>query len=184
MTTLSQTKSLPEVLTFSEAKYYIFSTAFVAAAVFFPWLVHQFHIAGQIFLPMHFFVLIAGFLFGWRTGFLTGIISPTISYSLTQMPVMALLPQVVLELAVYGLVIGVFREKNFNIWISLFSAMVLGRLARILFIIAFLPKMNALQFIQSSLPGIILQLALIPVIVYLLQRFLLEKKNKLHEKAF
>lgn len=169
-------QALPEVLTFLEAKYYIFSTVFVASAVFFPWVAHQFHIAGQIYLPMHFFVLIAGFLFGWRTGIFVGIVSPIISYSLTQMPAMILLPQVVIELLVYGLAIGILREKNLNIWISLFSAMILGRLARIIFILVFASKMDPVKFIQISLPGMILQLALIPVIIYLLQKFAFGKR--------
>lgn len=173
----TQTKTLPRVLTFSEAKYYIFTVIFTVSAVFFPWLAHQFHIAGQIFLPMHIFILIAGFLFGWRAGLLVGIISPLISYSLTQMPVMALLPQVVLELSVYGLIIGILREKNLNIWLALFSAMILGRLARILFILTFVSKMNALQFVQISWPGIALQLILVPIVIYLLQRFLFKKSE-------
>lgn len=168
----TQTKALPRVLTFREAKYYIFSSVFVASAVFFPWLTHQFHIAGQIYLPMHFFVMTAGFLFGWKTGLLVGIISPLVSYSLTQMPVIALLPQVVLELAVYGLAIGILRERNFNIWASLFSAMILGRLARILFIMAFVPQMDPIKFIQIGWPGIVLQVVLIPLVVYLCAKVL------------
>lgn len=167
-----QAKALPKVLTFGEVKYYIFSAVFVSLAVLVPWMAHQFHIAGQIFLPMHIFVLVAGFLFGWRTGLLVGVLSPILSYSLTQMPVAVLLPQVILELAVYGAAIGLLREKNVNIWVSLMGAMVLGRAARVLFILAFLPKMDPIQFAQISLPGIILQLALIPVVVYLIRKFL------------
>ena len=64
----TQTKALPKILTFSETKYYIFSSVFVGMAVFVPWLTHQFHLAGPKFLPMHFFVMFAGFLFGWRMG--------------------------------------------------------------------------------------------------------------------
>lgn len=165
-------QALPRVLTFSEAKYYIFSAVFAGLAVFVPWLAHQFHIAGQIYLPMHFFVILAGFLFGWRTGLLVGLISPLMSYSLTQMPVMALLPQVVLELAVYGLAIGILRERTNNIWISIFSAMILGRLARVLFIMAFVPKMDPMKFIQISWLGIVLQIALIPAVIYLCSKIL------------
>jgi len=172
---LVQTKALPRVLTFGEAKYYIFSLTFVSLAVFFPWLAHQFNIAGQIFLPMHIFVMAAGFLFGWRIGLAVGVLSPLLSYSLTQMPVAVLLPQVVLELAIYGIVIGLLREKSFNIWISLLSAMILGRAARILFILVLAPAMNLWQFIAISWPGIILQLALLPVIVSWAQKFVLSK---------
>jgi hypothetical protein len=176
MNTSTQTKVLPNILVFSQLKYYVFSVVFTSLAVSVPWLSHQFGIAGQIFLPMHFFILAAGFLFGWRTGLLVGIISPIMSYSLTQMPVLALLPQVVIELAVYGLIIGILREKKINLWAALLSAMVLGRLARVLFILLFVSQMNALEFIKMSLPGIILQIILIPVAVYFIQKFL-EMKN-------
>jgi len=173
----AQTKSLPQVLTFREVKYYIFSITFIGLAVLTPVLAHQFQMAGQIFLPMHIFVLAAGFLFGWRAGLMVGFFSPLLSYSLTQMPLTVLLPQVTLELAVYGIVIGLLREKNLNIWISLLSAMVLGRLARVLFILFFVSKMSAWQFISISLPGIILQIALLPLIVSFAQRFVSNKDN-------
>ncbi len=174
---ITQIKALPRVLSFSEARYYIFSAIFISLAVAMPWLTHQFGMAGQIFLPMHIFVLSAGFLFGWRTGLLVGVASPLLSYSLTQMPIMALLPQVVLELAVYGLVIGFLREKRINIWVSLLIAMIAGRLTRILFIAALVPQISPLQFMQISLPGVILQIALMPLIVHLVQKFIPQKDN-------
>lgn len=164
-----QTKALPRVLTFSQAKYYIFSAVFTAGAVSVPWFLHRFNLAGPQFLPMHFFIFIAGFLFGWRMGLVTALSGILISYNLTYLPPMAILPQVMLELAVYGLAIGILREKNLNIWVSLFGAMALGRLARILFIIVFTPQMSALKFIEISWPGIILQLAIIPLIVFFIQ---------------
>ncbi|MFH1423683.1 MAG: ECF transporter S component [Candidatus Nealsonbacteria bacterium] len=164
----TQVKVLPKVLTFSEVKYYIFSAVFVGLTVVTPTIFHQFNLAGPTFLPMHIFVLVAGFLFGWRTGMLVGLLSPLMSYSITHMPPMAILSETVLELAVYGLAVGLLREKGFNIWVALFSAMVLGRLAR-------LALTFDVSFIQISWPGIALQLALIPVIIYLLQRFLFKK---------
>lgn len=173
----AQTKVLPEILTFSEAKYYIFSSVFVALAVFVPWLTHQFHIAGPKFVPMHFFVLIAGFLFGWRAGMMTGVISPMLSYGITHMPPIAILPETMLELAAYGFAVGVLREKNFNILTALLSAMILGRLARFFFVLAFGLQTDPLKYFQASLPGIILQIILIPLIIYFLQRFLFKKSE-------
>jgi len=173
----AQTKSLPQVLTFREVKYYVLSIVFIGLAVLTPWLTHQFNMAGQTFLPMHIFVLAAGFLFGWRAGLMVGLLSPLLSYSLTQMPLAMLLPQVILELAVYGIVIGLLREKNLNIWVSLLSAMVSGRLARILFILLFASKMSVWQFISISLPGIVLQIALLPLIVSFAQKFISSKDN-------
>jgi len=166
----AQTKILPKVLTFSQTKYYLFSLTFVGLAAGVPWLLHQFTLAGPKFLPMHFFVMFAGLLFGWRTGLLVGALSPLASFGLTHMPVMALLPQIVLELAVYGFVAGFLRERGLNVWVSLVSAMVLGRLAR-------LALSSDLSFMQASTPGMVLQLALIPVVIYLLQKFLFKKSE-------
>lgn len=174
----TQTKALPKILTFSEAKYYIFSAVFVGLAVVTPTIFHQFHLAGPTFLPMHLFVLIAGFLFGWRTGLIVGLLSPLMSYSITHLPPMAILPETMLELAVYGLAIGFLRERGLNIWVALLGAMVLGRLARLIFVLGLGLGTNPLQYFQISWPGILLQLALIPLMIYLLQKFLFKKEDE------
>lgn len=171
----TQTKALPKVLTFSEAKYYIFSAIFVSLAVFVPWLTHQFHVAGPKFLPMHFFVIIAGLLFGWRTGMIVGVASPLMSYGITHMPALVILPEIVLELAVYGFAAGVLRERNLNIWFTILGAMALGRLARMAWILAF-SQASPIKFIEISLPGIALQIVLLPIIIYLLQKFVFAKR--------
>lgn len=171
----TQTKALPKVLTLSQAKYYIFSAIFVGLAVLTPTIFHQFNLAGPKFLPMHIFVLLAGLLFGWRTGLLVGLLSPLMSYGITHLPPMAILPETTLELAVYGLAIGLLRERGLNIWATLISAMILGRFARLAFVLAFGLHTNFWQYLQMSWPGIILQLALIPAIIYLLRKFLFKK---------
>ncbi|MBI2041671.1 MAG: ECF transporter S component [Candidatus Nealsonbacteria bacterium] len=173
---ITQTKILPKVLVFGEVKYYIFSAVFTASAVFFPWLAHQFHVAGPVFLPMHFFVIIAGLLFGWRAGIVVGIASPLISYGITHLPPMAILPETMLELAIYGFSAGILREKNFNIFTALLGAMFLGRLARLLMVLGLGLKTNPIKSFEMSWPGIILQIALIPIIIYLLQKFVFAKR--------
>jgi len=175
---LTQIKTLPKILVFSEIKYYIFSAVFVSLAIFIPWLGHQFHLAGPKFLLMHFFVLIAGFLFGWRTGLLVGLLSPLMSYSVSHLPAIIILPEIILELAAYGFFIGLLREKNVNIWTSLFLSMISGRIIRILFIFIFRPGFDPIGFLKISLPGIILQIVLIPLMIYLLQRFVFEKTDE------
>ena len=105
-----------------------------------------------------------------------GIASPLLSFGLTHMPPYAILLQTVLELAVYGFAAGILREKGLGIFTSLISAMVLGRLARIAYIIILGSGASPFMFLKISLPGIILQLALIPIIIYLLQKFVFEKR--------
>lgn len=172
----TQTKALPKVLTFSEVKYYIFSAVFVGLAVFVPWALHQFNLAGPQFLPMHFFVLIAGFLFGWRAGIMIGVFSPLLSYGITQLPPLAILPETMLELAIYGFVAGVLREKKFNIFAVLLPAMALGRLARLVFVLGLGLQTNPLKYFEMSWPGIVLQLAIVPVVIFLI-RWKMNLKN-------
>ncbi|MFC1630176.1 ECF transporter S component [Patescibacteria group bacterium] len=163
-------KVLPKTLSFTDTKLYIFSFSFVVLAVFVPLALHQFHVAGPKFLPMHFFILIAGFLLGWQTGLIVGIFSPLMSYSISHLPAISLLPEITLELAMYGLITGLLREKGLNIWVSLFFAMIFGRLARLFFVLGFGLETDPLMYFQMSLPGILLQIVLIPLIILLLQK--------------
>lgn len=171
----TQTKALPEILSFTELRYYIFSAVFIASAVALPWLAHQFSFAGPQWLPMHYFVLIAGYLLGWQVGLAVGLFSVILSFSAIHMPAATILPQVILELAVYGLTIGILRQKNLNIFVSLASAMILGRLARAVYIF-FFTKMSASAFVAMSWKGIILQIILIPAIILLLQKYVFKKR--------
>lgn len=169
---------LPKILSFSEIRFYIFSVVFVGLAVFTPWLIHQFHIAGAKFLPMHFFVIIAGLLFGWKVGLMVGITSPLLSSVIIGLPPVAVLPEILLELAVYGLIAGILRDKKLNIVVILLSAMILGRLARLIFVLGFGLETNPLSYFQISWPGIILQLVMIPIIILFLQKYMLGKSNE------
>jgi niacin transporter len=175
---LAQTKVFPKVLSFNQAKYYIFSLVFIGLSVLTPAIFHQFNLVGAKFLPMHIFVILAGLLFGWRAGLLVGVLSPLMSYGLTHMPALTILPEIVLELGVYGLIAGTLMEKKLNIWISLLSAMVLGRLARLLFVLFSGLETNPSDYFIIGWPGVVLQLVLIPIVVYLLQKFFFKKNNE------
>ena len=181
------------VLKYSDIRSYIFTAVFISLAVATPWVCHQFYLAGPIFLPMHFFVLVAGLLFGWRAGLIVGIFTPLVSYAISGMPVITILPQIVVEISVYGLMAGILREK-FNlraIW-SLLGAMIAGRLA-LLLVVSILclggaiysplslyarrgPEANPLAVLWSVImlgwPGIVIQLALIPGADRLAEKFL------------
>lgn len=171
MNVFIQTKNLPKILALSEIKYYIFSSSFTGLAVFTPWILHKFQLLGPQFLPMHFFVLIAGFLFGWRTGLAVGILSPLMSYSISHMPPIMILPETILELAVYGLAIGLLRERKFNILFALPLAMMVGRIARLMLVSGMGLNTNPMQYFQMSWLGIVLQLVSIPLIIFLLQKY-------------
>ena len=81
-------------LEFKDVRLYIFSAAFISLDVLVPWLTHHFGgvQAGSIFLPMFFFILLAGLLGGWRAGLLVGLFTPLASFGVCGMPLLPVLP--------------------------------------------------------------------------------------------
>jgi niacin transporter len=75
-----------------------------------------FHLAGgppsgALFLPMHIPVLLAGLILGPVFGLVIGAAAPIISFAMTEMPIAARLPFMILELAIYGCVAGLFYHS-------------------------------------------------------------------------
>lgn len=182
-----RTSPLPIVLRYTDIRSYILSAIFVALSVFVPRVFHQFHLAGATFLPMHLFVLAGGLLFGWRAGLVVGMVTPLASYAVSGMPALQLLPQVTVELAAYGVISGLLRER-FNvraIW-SLLGAMAGGRLALVIASTAIYlllgtsysplgaetsPLTAVWATVKQGWPGILVQLAFVPVLVKLAGHF-------------
>jgi len=181
---ISKPQPFPVILRYTEIRSYVFTGVFTLLAVAVPWGFHQFHLAGATFLPMHIFVLIAGLLFGWRVGLVVGLLTPLASYAVSGMPVLQILPQIVVELGVYGLVAGMLRERfNLRVAWALLGAMVAGRLALCLgALVIYLilgevysplgleanPLLMVWAVIKQGGPGIVIQLALIPGVIWLL----------------
>ena len=67
---------------------------------------------GSAFLPMHLGVFFTALLAGPAVGAVTGAVSPLLSFALTGMPSAALLPFMMIELTVYGLVCGLLKNKK------------------------------------------------------------------------
>ncbi|MFC2017506.1 ECF transporter S component [Chloroflexota bacterium] len=181
---ISKSQPFPVILEYTEIRSYIFASVFILLDVTVPWVFHQFHLAGATFLPMHIFVFVAGLLFGWRVGLMVGFLTPLASYAVSGMPVLQLLPQIIVELAVYGLVAGMLRERfNLRVIWSLLGAMIAGRLALCLVaLVIYLvvgkvysplgleanPFLVVWSTVEQGWPGIVLQLALIPGVIWLL----------------
>ena len=129
----SKPQTLLMTLKYNDIRSYVLTALFVTLAVFVPWVFHQFHLAGATFLPMHIFVLVAGLLFGWRAGLITGLLTPLVSHFISGMPVLNILPQIMIELSAYGLIAGILRQKyNLRpIW-ALLGAIAGGRMALLL----------------------------------------------------
>jgi len=185
--TMVISKSRPLVLRFTDVRSYIITAVFILLDVLVPRLFHAFHLAGATYLPMHIFVLMAGLLFGWRAGLIVGLLTPISSYAVAHMPAAAILPQVTIELAVYGLVAGLLRERLSlkPIW-SLLGAMVAGRIALFVTVAAIYlvaggvysplgaeatPWSAVWSTIRQGLPGMMIQLALLPTAVWLTEKW-------------
>ena len=98
------------------------------------------------------------------------------------MPPAAVLPAMLVELAVYGIVAGLCmslirtRKLYADLYISLVAAMLAGRIiAGIARALIFAPGTMtmaawATSYFVTSLPGIVIQLALLPSIVFALEK--------------
>lgn len=172
---------------FSRARWITHTALYLALAVTLPMAFHLlgnaagYPIAGRVFLPMHLPVLLAGFLVGPASGVVVGLLAPTISHLLTQMPPPYAVPLMSVELPIYGLVAGIaYNRLKLNIYVALVAAMIVGRVmfGLSLFVLGMfidLPYTAAKWFstggaIVSGLPGIALQLILVPILVAAVRR--------------
>lgn len=160
----------------------VLSAMFLALGLVLPFLTGQIKEIGNMLLPMHIPVMLCGLVCGWQYGLLVGAITPIFRSSLFGMPVM--FPSAVgmaFELATYGFVIGyLFKHAKWkcikSLYRCLFIAMISGRVVWGIvqtFLLGLSDNGFTLtMFISSAflkaIPGIILQLVLIPAIMLLL----------------
>lgn len=134
---------------------------------------HMFGIKGTVLLPMHFPVLVAGFVCGPLAGLAVGVLTPLLSFLLTGMPPLyPVLPGMMCELAVYGSLTGfLYRVKRRGIFFSLVVPMAVGRLVQgavvslLLFAGSGVWGAGAFLSLLKGVPGTLLQLLIIPPLV-------------------
>ena len=170
----------------------------VALAVGLPQLVHLAAGAsgGVQWLPMYLPVLIGGCLLGVWWGLGIGIASPLVSFLVTTaagnpMPIAARLPYMVVELAVFGAISGLFSKtiykNSFAAFPATLAAIVGGRCAFMALAAIFQgisPISGAMvwQQVQSGLLAVVLQAVIVPAIVIGLKLLLdRDKKEKSEE---
>lgn len=159
-------------------KKLVLSALFIAIGIVLPFMTMQIPRIGNMLLPMHIPVILCGFLCGGPYGFAVGLIVPLLRSVLIGMPPM--LPIAVTmapELAIYGLVTGLLYQKlnnkKFGVYISLITAMILGRIVWGLVSVgvfsllgnSFTWKVFITNGFMNAIPGIIIQLILIPILV-------------------
>lgn len=154
----------------------------IAIGVIVPSIFHTTGIAGNIFLPMHIPVLLGGFLLSPIYALLVGILTPILNSLLTGMP--PLFPMTVImvfELGIYGFAASyLYRRLRVPVIVSLILSMIVGRIVSgivvYVLVLAFSTvKIDPLLFVKggiiTGLPGIIIQIILIPVLMHGINKY-------------
>lgn len=160
----------------------VFTALCVAIGILLPMVFHMVPVAntGAVFIPMHIPVLICGFLCGWPYGALCGITVPLLSSALTGMPpLFPVAVSMVFELCAYGALAGLlYKLTKGKIYLTLIGAMIGGRIVMGIanaVIFGVIGKAYGIQAFTATalitaLPGITIQLALVPSIIYALKK--------------
>ena len=153
----------------------------IAIGIIVPAIFHTTGIDGRVFLPMHIPVLLGGFLLSPLYAFLVGVVTPLVNSLLTSMP--PLFPTAIImmfELGVYGLIASyLYRDAKMPLIISLILSMIAGRLVASLvtyvFVLAFSLQIDPMFILTGgilfALPGIIIQIILIPLLMHGIERY-------------
>lgn len=160
------------------------SAMFMAVGMVLPFLTGQIQQIGNMLLPMHLPVFLCGLICGWQYGAVVGFILPLLRSVIFGMP--PLFPTAVamaFELATYGLVAGLlYGRSRWQCVVALYRSIIVAMLAgRIVWGVvqivllgfsgsAFTWQMFMAGALLNSIPGIVMQLILIPAIMVALNR--------------
>ncbi|MCL2235721.1 MAG: ECF transporter S component [Defluviitaleaceae bacterium] len=163
----------------------VLAALFFAIGIILPVIVGNTHWTGAMLLPMHLPVLMAGIILGPRYAGIIGILLPITAFLLGHAPPF---PHVIIamsfELPFYGIAAGILfgkLPKTFPfLMVSLVGAMIIGRVASaianlvVLNLFTDTPPFSFEVFLTgafvTALPGIIIQIVLIPILIVALQR--------------
>ncbi len=176
MSTSALPSPTPLVLPATTPRAVLFQVGLVGATVALPAVAHAAGLPVRQLLPMHWPVLLAGLVYGWRAGFAVGALAPVVNFLLTGFPLPAVLPAMTVELALYGGVTGLLREgQGWNRWLAVAAGLVAGRLAFAAVALLGFAHGNDLAYLAAALtPGIpaaVAQLLLLPVVATLWVRW-------------
>lgn len=155
----------------------IYTSMYIAIAMVLPFLTGQIPEIGSMLCPLHIPAILCGFTCGWPYGLLCGVVSPILRFVIFTMPPIQSAIPMAFEIGIYGMVSGYLYmklpKKPSSIYISLISAMIAGRVVWGI-VNVIIAGLNMNQFgwtlfisgaFTSALPGITLQLILIPILV-------------------
>ena len=156
----------------------VLAAMFLAMTYVMPFLTGQIPQIGSMLCPMHIPVILCGYLCGAPWGLIVGFTAPLLRSMILGMP--PLFPTafaMAFELAAYGFMSGflyrLLPKKVINIYVSLILSMIVGRLVWGLVQFCCM-GLDTTRFgfsafwagaVVNALPGIIIQLILIPILV-------------------
>lgn len=186
-----ETKRKNHVLTLTLA------AMFLAIGLLLPFLTGQIKQFGNMLLPMHIPVILCGLICGWQYGLGVGFVLPLLRYAMFGMPI--LFPTGIamsFELAAYGFVVGIlYAHSRWKCVIALYRCMIIAMLSgRVVWGVVqilllglgengFTLNMFIAGAFLNAIPGIILQLILIPAIMIALNRTGLVRFSNNHASA-
>ncbi len=162
----------------NELKKIVLAALFLALAYTLPFLTGQIPQIGKMLCPMHFPVLLCGFMCGPLWGLMVGFISPLLRSLTLGVPVFY--PSALcmaFELAAYGacaaLIFKLLPKNKLSVYIALLAAMIFGRIVwgGAMFLCMgiagtdFGIKAFLAGALLNALPGIVLQILIIPPLV-------------------
>ena len=162
----------------SKAKDITIGAVFGALGIVFPILFHFIGL-GSIFLPMFIPIATVGFLISLPVAFSVGLITPLFSAVVTGMPPFfpPIAPIMSIELSILAGSISIFYRKfKWNVWIGLIIAVILSRTIYLVIILLVVPLLKlpsnilTITALISSIPGIILIIAIVPFAVKIIER--------------
>ena len=165
-----------------------YSALYLAIALVLPFLTGQIPEIGSMLCPMHIPALLCGFVCGWPWGLAVGFVSPLLRSLLFGMPTAYTAAAMAFELAAYGAVSGIlyriFPRRNWSVYVTKKGLpfreayMIVGRLVwgGVQFVMAGLQhtafdrSLFLAGAVTNALPGILVQIILIPILVITMEK--------------
>lgn len=169
----------------------VLSAMFLALALVLPLVTGQLTQTGNAFCPMHIPVILCGYFCGPWYALTVGLVAPLLRFAIFSMPpLMPIGISMCFELAAYGLISGLMYKllpkRKVHIYVSLIAAMLGGRavwgISR-----AVLSGFQKTDFgfslfiagaFTNAVPGIIIQIILIPAVVMAVDKAITHQQKK------
>ena len=159
------------------------SAMFLAIGLVLPFLTGQIPEIGSLLLPMHIPVFLCGLICGWQYGAVVGFILPLLRNLLFGMPMILTAAGMSFELLTYGLVVGLlYSRSRWQCVVALYRCLILAMVAgRVVWGLVEIPLLGIFPdgftvqaflagALLNAIPGILLQLILIPALMVALNR--------------